>query len=89
MELVCRAVGTGAIFCAIPTTLAMCYFLFATTANVRPEKRRLMHLVAPVSMFLPHLYTDVGNRYRKRFLFSVLVFALLFSIVALCKSLLP
>jgi hypothetical protein len=52
--------------------------------EIGPEKRGLANLVAPIAPLLPNFWTDKGNKYRKRFLLWLAVFAALFLITATC-----
>jgi len=82
----CGIASMAAIFCAGPAMLVALYYMSSMRAEVRPEKRLLVHFVAPVSIFLPQLWTDRGNRYRRLLLLWLAIFSLLFSIPFTCKS---
>src|SRR5262245_16568036 len=65
---VCRAVFSAILLLEFPVLIAaLCYFLL-TCANIRPGKLWPACVMGPLSLFLPFLYTEAGNRYRARFL---------------------
>ena len=86
-RVVCVMASVVCLFLAGPAMLVSAYFFFCALQNVRPERRLLLHLLAPISDFLPQLYTEEGNRHRKRFLLALSAFLLLMSVPLICKVL--
>jgi hypothetical protein len=80
--------GAGFAGAAISMLLAI-YFLRSMMANFRREKRLLLTFAAPVAIVLPQFWTDEGNKYRKKFLLSVVAFGVFACIPLICKSLVP
>jgi hypothetical protein len=68
--------------------LMSCYYFLSMIANVRPEKRTLANLSAPFSTFLPHFYTEAGNRYRRLHHLWLAIFLLLMAIAVTCRAVL-
>jgi hypothetical protein len=83
----CGITSIAAIFLAGPAIIVSVYYFLSMLPNVRPEERSLVPFIAPLSIFLPQLWTEPGNRYRKLFLLWIAIFAFLSFIPLTCKSL--
>lgn len=46
------------------------YFFYRAITNLRPDKTISANLFAPVAIFIPALFTDIGKQYRRRFFAS-------------------
>jgi hypothetical protein len=84
---ICLILSMTGIIAGIPCIVAVCYYLIRLRTEIRPERRALTHLVAPIAVFLPQFWTEQGNRYRKLFLLSVLVFGLFAMLPLICDKL--
>src|SRR5262245_9821809 len=80
-----RIAGMLAIVAAVATMLAAAYHLLAAVAEVRPQSRLLAQAIAPLALFFPRLWTEKGNRHRKAFLLSIVAFAVLAAVAAICR----
>lgn len=65
---------------------SFCYFI-AAKANSKPETRMARLIFAPIAIFVPHFWTEAGNVYRRRHLFSLLAFAFFALIFVISRSL--
>ena len=77
-----------AIFAVATSSMlaAGAYFLEAV-ANMKPEKRVIAMVVAPVMMLVPQLFTERGNTYRKRFVVALIVFGACFDLLITIRAL--
>ncbi|MFZ0854174.1 MAG: hypothetical protein WAO08_33860 [Hyphomicrobiaceae bacterium] len=82
----CGMASIAAIVCAGPAMLMLIFNFLSMVANVRPEKRMLVHFVAPIAIFLPQFWTKPGNRYRRLALLWTAIFGLLATIPLTCTS---
>jgi hypothetical protein len=78
-EVICRTAFGAATLLGFPVFFAAAYYLAGAQANVRAEMRWRASLMGPLAFFLPLYYTEIGNRYRRRFLLLMLCFFLLWS----------
>ena len=78
----------AAIFAlAIAAMLAACAYFLEARANMKPEKTTIAHVVAPVAMLVPQLFTATGNTYRRRFLLAFIVFGVCFGLIIAIRAL--
>jgi hypothetical protein len=82
----CSMASIAAIVFAGPAMLMLIFNFLSMVASVKPEKRTLVQFVAPIAIFLPQLWTDPGNRYRRLALLWTAIFGLLASIPLTCTS---
>ena len=61
------------------------YCFYRAITNLRPDKTVYSNLFAPVAIFIPALFTDVGERYRRRFFILLLVGAAALTLVLIIK----
>jgi hypothetical protein len=83
LEEICRTALLAAVLLGFPVGLAAAYYLGLARSNIRPEMKWRAILMGPLSFFLPLYYTEMGNRYRKRFLLLMSCFLLLVAMVFL------
>jgi hypothetical protein len=69
--------------------LVAIYYLLSTVAEVRPEKRMLVQFIVPIAFFLPQMWSEVGNGYRRLLFRWLAIFGLLGAIPLACKSFVP
>lgn len=61
------------------------YCFYRAITNLRPDKTVCSNLFAPLAIFIPALFTDVGERYRRRFFIFLLVGAAALTLVLVIK----
>lgn len=66
------AVGGGAVFVG-------CYYFVAMLAALEPNKKRIAGLLAPISIFVPSLWTEEGNKARRKLFVCIAIFLLCFA----------
>ena len=71
----------------IACVLLMLYNFFAMLGYVKPEKKNTLPFLGPFALFMPPLWTEDGNKARKRVIVFALSFAICFGAAGLLKSL--
>lgn len=63
------------------------YCFYRAITNLRPDKTVHSNLLAPVAIFIPVFFTDIGIRYRRHFFISLLAGGLALTAVFTIKVL--
>ena len=85
MNVVFGIIYIGLFVSALTIFAHAIYCFYRAITSLRADKSVFSNLVAPIAIFIPTLFTEDGNKYRKKFFISLVLGAAVLSLVFIIR----